>query len=69
MIPVTSTTIFLILSGSEADLRVEIKELKEVAPQNSEEQHKQFVLKKRVIDTLVERIEIDKDRNFFFEFG
>lgn len=49
------------------DLRVGIKELKEVAPQNAEEQHEQFMLKKQVIDTLVERIEIDKDRNLFVQ--
>ena len=40
-----------------------IEELKIVAPQTIEEQHEVFMLKKRVIDSLVERIEIDKDRN------
>ncbi len=32
-----------------------------------EEQHEIFVLKKRVIDTLVERVEIDIDRNLFVQ--
>jgi hypothetical protein len=45
------------------DLRTGVEELKDVAPQTNEEQHEVFMLKKRVIDTLVERIEIDKDRN------
>ncbi len=41
------------------------EELKIVAPQTPEEQHDIFVLKKRVIDTLVERVDIDIDRNLF----
>ena len=51
-----------------ADLRASVEELKIVAPQTAEEQHEIFVLKKRVIDTLVERIEIDRDRNLFVQF-
>jgi hypothetical protein len=50
-----------------ADLRAGVEELKIVAPQTFEEQHEVFVLKKRIVDTLVERIEIDKDRNLFVQ--
>jgi hypothetical protein len=46
-----------------ADLKAGVEELKKVTPQTSEEQHEVFKLKKRIIDTLVERIEIDKERN------
>jgi DNA invertase Pin-like site-specific DNA recombinase len=46
-----------------ADLKAGVDELKTVAPQTPEEQHEIFLLKKRVVDTLVERIEIDKERN------
>ena len=44
-----------------------VEELKIVAPQTPEEQHDIFVLKKRVIDTLVERVDIDIDRNLFVQ--
>ena len=44
-----------------------VEELKIVAPQTPEEQHDIFVLKKRVIDTLVERVDIDIDRNLFLQ--
>ncbi|HRJ58631.1 MAG TPA: hypothetical protein PLV64_20265, partial [Anaerolineales bacterium] len=46
-----------------ADLRAGVEELKFVAPQTPEEQHDIFVLKKRVVDTLVESVDIDIDRN------
>ncbi len=46
-----------------ADLKVGVDELKTVAPQTSEEQHEVFLVKKRAIDTLVERIQIDRERN------
>lgn len=45
------------------DLKAGVDELKTVTPQTPEEQHTAFLLKKRVVDTLVERIEIDKERN------
>ena len=48
-------------------MRANVEELKLVAPQTPEEQHDIFVLKKRVIDTLVERVEIDRDRNLFVQ--
>lgn len=45
------------------DLKAGVDELKTVTPQTPEEQHTAFLLKKRVVDTLVERIDIDKERN------
>ncbi|MBI5295574.1 MAG: recombinase family protein [Chloroflexi bacterium] len=50
-----------------ADLKAGVEELKIVAPQTPEEQHEIFVLKKRIIDTLVELVEIDRDRNLFVQ--
>jgi hypothetical protein len=44
-------------------LKAGVDELKTVTPQTPEEQHEVFLLKKRVVDTLVERIEIDRERN------
>ena len=46
-----------------ADLKAGVDELKTVAPQTLEEQHEVFLVKKRVVDTLVERIQIDRERN------
>ena len=46
-----------------ADMKAGVDELKTVTPQRPEEQHEFFLLKKRVVDTLVERIEIDRERN------
>ena len=46
-----------------ADLKAGVDELKTVTPQLPEEQHAVFLLKKRVVDTLVERVEIDRERN------
>jgi hypothetical protein len=46
-----------------ADLKAGVDELKTVTPQTPEEQHEVFLLKKGVVDTLVERIEIDRERN------
>ena len=46
-----------------ADLKTGVDELKTVAPQTLEEQHEVFLVKKRVVDTLVERIQIDRERN------
>jgi len=44
------------------DLRAGIEELKNAVPQDEEERHNLFLLKKRIIDTLVERVTIDKNR-------
>ena len=49
------------------DLRAGVDELKTVAPQTLEEQHEVFLVKKRVVDTLVERVEIDIGRNLFVQ--
>jgi hypothetical protein len=38
-----------------ADLKAGVDELKTVTPQIPEEQHAVFLLKKRIVDTLVER--------------
>jgi DNA invertase Pin-like site-specific DNA recombinase len=45
-----------------ADLRAGIEALKNAAPQDEEERHNLFLLKKQIVDTLVERITITKDR-------
>ncbi len=45
-----------------ADLQAGIDELKNVAPQTKEEQHEIFLLKKQVVNTLVERVTIDLGR-------
>lgn len=44
-----------------ADLRAGVDELKNAAPQNDEERHSLFLLKKQVVDTLVERVTISKN--------
>jgi len=46
-----------------ADRKAGVDELKTVTPQILEEQHAVFLLKKQVVDTLVERVEIDQERN------
>ena len=46
-----------------ANLKAGVDELKTVTPQTPEEQHEVFLVKKRVVDTLVERIQIDRERN------
>jgi len=50
-----------------ADLQAGVEALKDVAPQNEEEQHNFFLLKKQVVDTLVERVTISKDRKINVE--
>jgi len=50
-----------------ADLRVGIDELKNAAPQNNEERHQVFLLKKQTVDTLVERVTINKNREIKVE--
>jgi hypothetical protein len=46
-----------------ADLKAGVDELKPVTPQTPKEQHEVFKFRERMIDTLVERIKIDKERN------
>ena len=55
------------LSEYLADLQAAIQELKNAAPQNDEERHHVFLLKKQVMDTLVERVAIDKNRELKVE--
>jgi DNA invertase Pin-like site-specific DNA recombinase len=49
------------------DLQTGIAELKNAAPQNEEEQHELFLLKKQIVDTLVERVTIHKNREIKVE--
>ena len=46
-----------------ADLQAGIEEIKNAAPQTPEEQHELFLLKKRIVNSLVSRVTIDKERN------
>lgn len=46
-----------------ADLRAGIEEIKNAAPQTEEEQHRIFLLKKRIVNSLVSNVTIDKERN------
>ena len=50
-----------------ADLHAGVDELKNAAPQTEEERHNLFLLKKQVVDTLVERVTIGKDREIKVE--
>jgi site-specific DNA recombinase len=50
-----------------ADLQIGVEELKNATPQNEEERHNFFLLKKQVVDTLVEQITISKDREIKVE--
>lgn len=44
------------------DLQAGVVELKESAPQNEEERHRLFLLRKQVVDTLVEEVKINRNR-------
>lgn len=50
-----------------ADLQVGMDELKNTAPQDDEERHNLFLLKKQIVNTLVERVTINKDREIMVE--
>ncbi len=50
-----------------ADLRAGIDALKNAAPQDAEERHNLFVLKKQIVDTLVQRVTINKNRELTVE--
>lgn len=50
-----------------ADLRLGVEELKNVAPQNNEERHQVFLLKKQIVDTLVHRATIDRNRKIMVD--
>ena len=51
-------------SGMEhlADLQVIVDEFKNAAPQNDEERHNVFLLKRQIVDTLVHKATIDWNR-------
>lgn len=49
------------------DLLASVADLKETAPQNEEKRYKLFLLKKQVVDTLVERVTISKNRELNVE--
>jgi site-specific DNA recombinase len=50
-----------------ADLQVGVEELKNVAPQNNEERHKVFLLKKQIVDTLVHQAIINRNREIMVD--
>ena len=50
-----------------ADLQAGIEELNNAAPQAEEERQEIFRLKKRIVDTLVKQITIDRDRELSVE--
>jgi hypothetical protein len=50
-----------------ADLQAGVEELNNATPQTEEERQEIFRLKKRVVDTLVKRITIDRDRELSVE--
>jgi len=50
-----------------ADLQVGVEELKNVAPQNNEERHNVFLLKKQIVDTLVYKATIDINRKIMVD--
>jgi len=50
-----------------ADLQVGVEELKNVAPQNNEERHNVFLLKKQIVDTLVHKATIDINRKIMVD--
>jgi hypothetical protein len=45
------------------DLRAGVEELRNATPQTEEERHEVFLLKKQIVDTLVERVTIDKNHD------
>ena len=47
------------------DLRIGVEELKNVAPQNDEERHQVFLLKKQIVDTLVYKATIESNRKLW----
>ncbi|GAB4416727.1 MAG: hypothetical protein Kow002_02740 [Anaerolineales bacterium] len=49
------------------DLQVGIEELKNAAPQTKEERHEIFLFKKRIVNTFVSRVTIDKNRDLKVE--
>ncbi|RPJ29008.1 MAG: recombinase family protein [Chloroflexi bacterium] len=52
-----------------ADLQSEMTELIHVNPQTPEERHQVFLLKKRIVDTVLEEARIDKNREIHVRFA
>ena len=50
-----------------ADLQVGVEELKNAAPQNDEERHNVFLLKRQIVDTLVHKATIDRNREIMVD--
>jgi len=49
------------------DLRIGVEELKNVVPQNDEERHQVFLLKKQIVDTLVYKATIESNRKIMVD--
>ena len=49
------------------DLRIGVEGLKNVAPQNDEERHQVFLLKKQIVDTLIHKATIDRNRKIMVD--
>lgn len=50
-----------------ADLQVGVEELRNAAPQNDEGRHNVFLLKKQIVDTLVHKATINKNREIMVD--
>ena len=50
-----------------ADLQVGVEELKNAAPQNDEERHNVFLLKRQIVDTLAHKATIDRNREIMVD--
>jgi len=48
-------------------MQVGVEELKNAAPQNNEERHNVFLLKKQIVDTLVHRATIGRNREIMVD--
>ncbi len=51
-----------------ADLQSEMTELINANPQTAEERHQVFLLKKRIVDTVLVEVRIDENREINIEF-
>ncbi len=56
------------VKGYVADLQSEMTELIHASPQTSEERHQVFLLKKRIVDTVLEDARVDKNREIHVRF-
>ena len=48
-------------------MQVGVKELKNAAPQNGEERHNVLLLKRQIVDTLVHKTTIDRNREIMVD--